>query len=163
MHKSPAMVSARLTISAAGKAGVVVQRPRRGLRVSATRADGHNAVFRFEHIAGAGDDQRRRRVGYRQHRLEPPQDAIRTPVLRQLDGSSRQVALMLFELGLESLEQRERVGSRPGKTGQYLLVIKPAHLARRRLDDDIAQRDLAIAAERDRALAADRQDGGAVK
>ena len=70
---------------------------------------------------------------------------------------------MLLELGLEALEQRERVGSGTGKTGQHLIVIELANLACRRFDDDVAERDLAIAADRHQAAATHADDGGAVK
>ena len=60
-----------------------------------------------------------------------------------------QVALVLLELGLEALEQREGVGRGAGKAGQHLVAVQLAHLARAGLDDDVAQRDLAVAAERD--------------
>ena len=67
-------------------------------------------------------------------------------------GGAHQVALVLFELGLEALEQREGVGGGAGKAGQHLVVVELAHLARRALDDDVAERDLAVAAERDLTL-----------
>ena len=58
------------------------------------------------------------------------------------------LALVLLELRLEALEQRERVGGRPGKAGEHAIVVEPAHLARRGLDDDVAERHLPVAAER---------------
>ena len=60
--------------------------------------------------------------------------AVGAPVLRQLDGGALQLALMLVELRLEALEQRERVGSRAGKSGEHAIVVKATDLARRRLD-----------------------------
>ena len=101
-------------------------------------------------------------VGHGEHRLEAAQDAVGAPVLGQLDGGARQVALVLLELGLEALEQREGIGRRAGEAGQHLVVVEPAHLARRRLDDDVAERDLAVAAERDDVAAAHADDRRAV-
>ena len=92
-------------------------------------------------------------VGDGEHRLEPAQDAVGAPVLGQLDGRAHEVALVLLELGLEALEEREGVGGRAGEAGEHLVVMQSAHLARRRLDDDVAERDLAVAAERDRCRA----------
>ena len=57
------------------------------------------------------------------------------------------MALMLFELGLEALEQGEGVGRRPGEAGQDLVAEQLAHLAGRGLDDDVAEGHLAVAAE----------------
>mgnify|MGYP003694320217 CR=1 FL=1 len=37
----------------------------------------------------------------------------------------------------------------PGKSGEHAIVVQAAHFARRRLDDDVAERHLAVAAERD--------------
>ena len=90
-------------------------------------------------------------VGHRQHRFQAAQHAVGAPVVGQLDGGAHQVALVLFQLGLEALEQREGVGGGAGKAGQHLVAVELAHLARAGLDDDGAQRDLAVAAERDDA------------
>ena len=130
-----------------GKCRVLEQRARRSLRIRSARADRDDAELGLEHVAGAGDDERRAAVRHREHRLEPAQDAIRTPVLRELDRRAREMALVLFELGLEALEQRERVGGRSGEAREHAVVVQAAHLARRRLDDDVAERDLAVAAE----------------
>ena len=98
-----------------------------------------------------------------EHRLEPAQHAIRPPVLRELDRGAHEMALVLLELGLESLEQRERVGGRARESGKHLVVIEPADLARRGLDHDVAERDLAVAAQGHFAVAAHGKDGGAVE
>ncbi|KAG1479215.1 hypothetical protein G6F53_014259 [Rhizopus delemar] len=52
-------------------------------------------------------------------------------------------------LGFEAFLQRECVGGGAGETGQDLVVVQAADLAGRALDDDVAQGDRAIAAERD--------------
>src|SRR5882724_1886462 len=73
------------------------------------------------------------------------------------------MALMLLELRFEALEQREGVGCRAGESRQHIVMIDPAHLARGRLDDNVAERHLAVAAERHGAVAAHRKYRGAVK
>jgi hypothetical protein len=74
---------------------------------------------------------------------------------------------VLFQLGLKAFEQGEGVGRGTGKAGQHLAVVELTHLARRALDNDIAQRDLAVAANGDlvavRRLAPHADDGGSVK
>jgi hypothetical protein len=56
------------------------------------------------------------RIGDAQHRLEPAQHAVGAPVLGQLHGGAGQVALVLLELALEALEQREGIGGGAGET-----------------------------------------------
>ena len=63
-------------------------------------------------------------VGDREHRLEPAQHAVGAPVLGQLDRRARQVAPVLLELGLEALEQRERVGRRAGEAGEHVAACR---------------------------------------
>ena len=74
---------------------------------------------------------------------------------------------MLFQLGLKALEQREGVCCGAGKAGQHFAVMELAHFAGGAFDDDVAERDLAVAAEGDlpafRSLAAHAENGGAVK
>ena len=107
-------------------------------------------------------------VGHGQHGLEPAQDAVGAPVLGQLDRRAHEVALMLFELGLETLNQREGIGRGACEAGEHLVVMELAHLARRALDDEVAQGDLTVAADRDlpvtvRHAPAHADDGGSVK
>ena len=89
------------------------------------------------------------RVGDCQHRFEPAQDAVGAPVLRELDGRAHQIALMLVELGVEPLEQRERVGGGTREARENPIVMQPAHFFRALFDDDVAESDLAVAAHRD--------------
>ena len=103
------------------------------------------------------------RVGHGEHRFETAQHAIGAPVLGELDRRAHQVALVLLELGLEALEQRERIGGGAGEARQHAILIEAADLARGGLDHDVAERHLAVAAERDDAVAADGENGGAVK
>ena len=53
---------------------------------------------------------------------------------------------MLVEFGLETLEQRERIGGAAGKAGKNLPLMDAPDLARTGLDHDIAKRDLTVAA-----------------
>jgi hypothetical protein len=129
--------------------GVFLQRLGGGLGVDAARADRADAVFGFEHVAIAGDDQGRFAVGHQQHRFQAAQHAVGAPVLGQFDRGAQQVALVLFQLAFEAVEQGEGVGGAAGEAAQHLALVQLAHLARRALHDDIAQRDLAVAAERD--------------
>ena len=168
MHSSPAISSDFLTMSRGAELGVVQQRLGRGLRIGAAGADGDDAVLGFQHVAVAGDDERGLAVGDRQHGLQPAQHAVGAPVLGQLDGRAHQVALVLLQLRLEALEQREGVGGGAGEARQHLVVVELAHLARRALDDDVAQRHLAVAADRHLpaalgVLAPHADDGRAVK
>ena len=48
------------------------------------------------------------------------------------------------------------------ESGEDAALIEPAHLARGALHDDVAKRDLTVAAEGDLIGATHRQDGGAV-
>src|SRR5579864_4083980 len=136
---------------------------RGGLRVGTTGADRDDAVLGLQHVARTGYDERCASIGNRQHGFQSSQHAIRAPVLRELDRGARQMSLMLLELGLEALEQRERIGCRPREARQHLLVVETAHLARARLDDDLSKRHLPVAAERDGAVAAHGEDRRPVK
>ncbi|MCY1382765.1 hypothetical protein D9M69_708200 [compost metagenome] len=77
------------------------------------------------------------------------------------------MALVLLQLGFETLEQREGICRCAGKTGQHLVVVQLAHLACRALDNDVAQRDLPVPTDGDLhtrgCLAAHTDDGGSVK
>jgi hypothetical protein len=68
------------------------------------------------------------------------------------------MTLMLFELTLEALEQGEGIGGGPGKTGQYLTLVEPTHLARIALHHGRTERDLTIAADHDPVAASYRED-----
>jgi hypothetical protein len=68
---------------------------------------------------------------------------------------------VLVELGFETLEQGEGVGGTAGESGQDLFLIQPPDLACGGLDDDVAEGDLAVAAEGDFIAPADGKNGGA--
>src|SRR5690606_9569401 len=63
-------VQALLDDAARIQVGVVEQRARRGLRVAAAGADGHQAVLGLDDVAVAGDDQRTLAVGDQQQGLK---------------------------------------------------------------------------------------------
>jgi hypothetical protein len=69
---------------------------------------------------------------------------------------------MFFKLRLKTLEQGERVGGTAGETRQNPVVKQPPHFAGRRLQHDVAERDLTIAAECDLLAPADRQNSSSV-
>ena len=73
-----------------------------------------------------------------------------------------QLAGILLKLGFQPLEQREGVGGGAGKAADHVALAEPAHLLGIGLDDGLADRDLAVAADDHAAALADGQDGGAV-
>src|SRR5688500_8350610 len=148
---------------ARAEGAVVYERLGGALRERAARADRQDAALGLEHVAHAGDDQRVLAVGHREHRLQAAQDPVGAPVLGELHRRAQQVALVLVELRLEALEQRESVGGAAGEAGEDAVLVEAAHLLGAALDDDVAERHLAVAAERDRSIAPDRKNGGAVQ
>src|SRR5262245_168035 len=144
------------------KLGVAVQRKRRGLRIRPARADRDDSLLGLEHVADAGDHERALAIGDREHRFEPPQDPVGAPVLCELDRRTHQVALVLVELRLEALEQRERIRGAAGEAGEDAIVIQAPHLPCTAFDYNLAERDLAVAAERYARSAAHGQDRRAV-
>ena len=162
MQMSAAMLSAFSTIVARVERRVVEQRECRGLRERAAGTDGHQRVLGLDHVAVAGHDERRRLVRDAEQRLEPAQAAVGAPVLRELDRGAREVAVLL-QLALEPLEQREGIGRAAGEPGDHASLVQPAHLARIRLHDGVAERDLAVAAHGDETVAAHAEDSGAVR
>src|SRR5262245_34169492 len=141
--------------------GILEQRSRRRLSVGSARPDRDQPVLWFQDVARAGDHERTLAVGDGEHRLEPPQDAIGPPVFCKLHRRSHQVALMLFELGLEALEQGEGVGRPAGEARKDAIVVEAPDLARTCLDDDVPERDLPVSSESDLPITTDREDGGA--
>ena len=97
-----------------------------------------------------------------QQRLETAQHAVGAPVLGQFDRGPGEMAVMLLELALEALEERERVRRATGETGNDAVVVETPHLARVGLHDGVAERHLAVTAERDPVLAPYRENGRAV-
>src|SRR5688572_14174676 len=141
---------------------VLVERLRCGLRVRAAGADAEKIVLGLDDVAGARDQQRVFLVGDDKERLEPAQHAVRAPILRELDRRAHEITV-LRELGLEELEQRERVGGAAREPGDDLAVVEATHLACVALHDLVAERDLPVPAHRDAAVAAHADDRRTVR
>ena len=120
------------------------------------------ADLRFQHIAGAGQNKGRLGVGDQHHRLEPAQIAIGAPILGKLDAGAHELARILFELHLKPLEQREGVGGGASETADHIAFGEPPHFFRVALDDGLADRHLAIAADHRAAAFFDHDDRGRV-
>ena len=120
------------------------------------------SMLGLDHVAVAGDDEQLLRVADQQQRLEASQVAIGAPVLGELDGRAREVAVLL-ELAFEALEQREGIRRAAGEAGEHLVVVEAAHLARVALHHGVAERDLAVAAHGDGAVAAHGENRRAVR
>src|SRR3954470_7519393 len=142
---------------------VLQQRQRGALGKRPARADGDDAMLRLKHVARAGDDQRMLLVRHGQHRFEPPQDAVGAPILGELDCRAHEITLMLVELALEALEEREGVGGAAGETGQDAIVMQAPHFLGAALHHHVAERDLPVAAQRYGRAAAHRQDRRAME
>src|SRR5690242_9206741 len=143
--------------------GVLQQSARRRLRVRPPGTHGDQSQLGLDDVTHARYDQRGLAVGHRQHRLEAPQYPVGAPVFCELDGRAQQISLVLVELRLEALEQRERVRGAPGESGEYPVVMEAPHLACARFHHDVAERDLAIAAQSDLSVATRRYDRGSVE
>src|SRR5258705_10631990 len=100
-------------------------------------------------------------VGDGEHCLEPAQDAVGAPVLGELDRRAHEVALVLVELRLEALEEREGIGGAAGEAGEDAILVEAAHLIRPALDDDLAEGDLPVAPASEPRSPAHRAAGGA--
>ncbi len=61
---------------------------------------------------------------------------------------------VLLELRLETAEEGEGIGGRPGESGEDLVLVEAADLLGRVLDDRLAQRHLAVSSHDDAAVAA---------
>ena len=138
----------------------VGKRPRGGERIIAAGADGHDAVFRLQHVAGAGEQQADILVGDEHHRLEPAQVPVGAPVLGELDAGAGELAGILLELRLEALEQGEGIGRRAGEAADHLALGEAADFAGVALHHGLAEAHLPVAADDDAAALADHEDRG---
>ena len=68
---------------------------------------------------------------------------------------------MLLELALETLEERERIGSPTREAGDDPVMIEAAHLAGIALEDAVAQGHLSVATDGHGSAAARGNDGSA--
>src|SRR5262249_57296879 len=80
--------------------------------------------------------------------LEREMIAIGPPVLGQLDGRARELARILFELAFEALEQREGIGGRAREAADDVALAQAADLLGVGLHNGLADRYLAVAADR---------------
>ena len=71
-----------------------------------------------------------------QQGFQMAQKLVGAPVFGQFDGAAAQVAVILLQLGFEAAEEGEGVGGRAGESGQNLVLVEPADLLGRVLDDD---------------------------
>src|SRR5262249_3691862 len=62
------------------------------------------------------------------------------------------------ELGLEAFQQRKSIGGGAGEATDDLAVVQPADLVGVALHDDVAERDLAVAADGNAAVVSHGQD-----
>ena len=95
--------------------------PGRGQGVGPARADGQDAVVGLDDVARARDQEGRLLVGHDHQGLELAEGLVQAPILGQLDGRPRQIALVFLELGLEAGEQGEGVRGGAGEAGQDLV------------------------------------------
>ena len=108
-------------------------------------------ALRLQHVAGAGEHQRHLLVGDDHHGFQPAQVAVGAPVLGELNRRARELAGILLELGLQPLEQGEGVGGGAGKAADHVAFAELAHLFGISLDNGLADRDLAVAADGDQS------------
>ena len=139
---------------------MVDQRPRGREGVVAAGADAEDAVGRLDHVAGAGDEQRVLGVDHGDQRFEPPQGAVRPPLLGQFGRGARHVRRVVLQLRFEAFHQGEGVGRGAGEADQHLAVHQPADFHGVAFDDGLAHRHLAVAADGDAAVVANGEDGG---
>src|ERR1022692_2672871 len=118
-------------------------------------------MLRLDHIAIAGYHIKTLVVGDAQQGLEPPQAAIRSPVLRQFERRTGEIAEFL-ELALKTLEQRKGVRGAAGKARQHLAAVQATHLSGIALHHALSERHLAVAADRNATMAPNGQNRGAV-
>ena len=133
--------------------GIIQQCSCRRLGKGTAGADGNQIIFRLNHIAIAGNNQRGFTVGHGKQGFEFAQNTVAAPVFGQFHCGAGEVALMLFKLGFKAFKQSEGVGGTPGKTGDHFIVVEASHFARIALHDGIAKTDLAVAANNNFAIA----------
>ena len=99
-----------------------------------------------------------------QHGFQAAQHAVGAPVARQFDGGAHQMALVLFpSLASKRSCSVNASAVAPANPASTLSWYRRRILRAVPFDDDVAQRDLAIAAQRDMVAASYAHDGGGVK
>ena len=147
MQISPAISSPARTTSAGLSFGMRHQRPSRGQGERPAGTDGEDVVGRGDDVAGTGEEEQMVAVHHHQHRLEPAQHPVGSPFLGQFGRSLRHRSLVIAELGLEAFKQAEGVRGSARESGEHLAVEQFPNLLRVVLHDDVAKRNLAIAAQ----------------
>src|SRR5512140_2409741 len=122
------------------------------------RTDSEHAVVRLNHVSGPRQEHQVLPVRHHHQRLEPPQHAVRAPILRQFHGGPPQVPPELRQLRLELLEQGERVGGAPGESRDHVPVMEAPDLLRGLLEDDVPHRHLAVPGDGNPSPASDGDD-----
>src|SRR5260370_4385424 len=138
------------------------QRARGRERETSARADSHQAIVRFNDVAIAGKNERALGVGNDQQGFQMAQRAVLAPFLGQLDRRLLEIAGKLLQLAFKALKKRNRVGRGACETGNDLVVVEAARLARRVLHHVIAHGHLAIGDEHHLVVLAHAQNRGAV-
>ena len=128
---------------------ILNQGPSRRQGETATAADGCDSFVGFDYIAGSADQEGLFQIGNHQQGFQVAQHLVGTPILGQFHCGTSQVAGVLFQLGLEAAEQRERVRRGAGKASQNFVLIEPANFARGMLDHAVAQGHLAVGSHHD--------------
>src|SRR4029079_11360310 len=108
--------------------GIVRERTCGREREGPARSNRDNPIVWLDEVAGPGEQKRGGRVEHDEHGLEPAENAIAAPVLRELDGGALEIPAVLLEFGLEAGEERERVGGRARKPGEHPIVIQTPDL-----------------------------------
>jgi hypothetical protein len=124
MHILPAIFMASSAICRAGKLRYAPPAPAPQPARRAAAADGRTAAVRLNHVALTAEQERLFLVADQQQRFQMPQELVGAPVLGQFHRAPAKVAMILLELGLEAAEQGKRIGRRPGKSSQNLVLYK---------------------------------------
>src|SRR5207248_2900379 len=83
---------------------------------------------------------------------------VGTPVFGQLDRGTSQISVVLLQLGFKASKEVESISGRSGKTGQNLVLVKPADLLGGVFNHPFPQRDLPISRHYNPAVAVDAED-----
>jgi hypothetical protein len=142
MQISPAISSPARTTSA-GLSLVCVKSARE--RPAGT--DGEDVVGRGDDVARTGEEEQVVTVHHHQHRFEPAQHPVGAPFLGQLGRGLRHRSLVVAKPGFEALKQAKCIRGSTREPGEHLAVKQFPNLLRIVLHDDVAKRNLAIAAQ----------------
>ncbi len=88
-----------------------------------------------------------------EERFQTSQDAVASPVFRQLYRGAREIARILLELLLEFLEQGKCVGGRASESSEQLAPAERADFLGVGLHHGLSDGDLPVATERDLPVA----------